>query len=204
MKRHFWSLFLLAPLFMGMLCACDLSGSTTTSSTASSQTTTRHLMRISQFDRQQYASDTEYTTWHLSTCSTASMVEIVNVYSLARRYRITDILHYQIQAKAISPELGLLDNGGIGRTLSSLGFKVDEDPRSLDEVIDLANHGTPVLVDFPPERWSGGHLLVVTGGNQNQVFLADSSQLNMQVMLRTTFLRYWAGFVAVITPQLGG
>jgi hypothetical protein len=190
------------PLVMVLLCALLVTSCQSSSGTTSQQSA-RHLVRISQLDRSQYASNQEYVTWSPSTCSTASITELVNVYS-RKPYRITDILQYQIRANAISPELGLLDNAGIARTLTPLGFSVDYRARSLDEVIDLANRGTPVLVDFPPERWKGGHLLVVTGGNLNQVFLADSSQFNMQVMARTTFLHYWAGFDAVVTPQEQG
>jgi ABC-type bacteriocin/lantibiotic exporter with double-glycine peptidase domain len=200
MKRRLLSALILAPLLISLLCACDMGGNSETASV----TPAHHLIRISQLDRQQYASDEEYTTWSPSTCSTASMTEIVNVYSQERQYRITDILHYQIRANAISPELGLLDNAGIARTLEPLGFRVDYHALSLDQVIDLANSGTPVLVDFPPTLWKGGHLLVVTGGNKGQVFLADSSLFNMQVMTRQIFRRYWAGFVAVITPQEQG
>lgn len=165
----------------------------------------RHLVRIAQFDRSQYASDEEYEIWHYSTCSTTTMTELANYYSDGRQYRISDLLNVQVQAKAISPQLGLLDNGGIERTLLRFHLKTDYTPRSLDQIVNLANNGIPVVVNFPPDRWKGGHILLVVGGDNEQVKLADSSQFNLKSLPRQTFLRYWgSGFIAVVTPQEGG
>jgi ABC-type bacteriocin/lantibiotic exporter with double-glycine peptidase domain len=58
-----------------------------------------------------------------------------------------------------------------------------------------------VLIGFPPERWSGGHLLVLRGGDRSSVYLADSSRLNMQKMAHKDFLKYWAGFAVIVMPQ---
>ena len=74
---------------------------------------------------------------------------------------------------------------------------------TLDQVVALANQGTPVIVAFPPSRYPGGHLLVVTGGDEVRVLVADSSHWNRTSFSRTRFLALWAGFVAVVTPQGG-
>jgi hypothetical protein len=62
----------------------------------------------------------------------------------------------------------------------------------------------PVIVGFPPDRYPGGHLLVVTGGNSTTVFLADSSIWNLHSLSRARFLSYWEGFAAVVKPEEGG
>ena len=70
-----------------------------------------------------------------------------------------------------------------------------------DQIIAVANSGKPVIVSFPPDRYAGGHLLVVTGGNSNIVKLADSSLWNRKVLSRAQFLNWWEGFYAIVTPQ---
>ncbi len=165
-----------------------------------SVTASKVLMRIDQLDPGQYASQQEYTTWAYSTCSTASMTEVMNSYG--HTYRIADILKVEAGIHEITPDLGLLEPTGIDRTVARFGFQTDWlSNSSLDTVIKVANQGHPVIVGFPPALWSGGHLLVVRGGNSQDVYLADSSRLNMQVMARATFMKYWAGFAVVVSPK---
>jgi ABC-type bacteriocin/lantibiotic exporter with double-glycine peptidase domain len=163
----------------------------------------QQVLRISQLDPQQYRSTAEYTTWASSTCSTAAMTEVMNYYG--RHLRITDVLAVESNMEAITPQLGLLADDGIARTVARFGFRTQWGYQySLDQVIDLANQGTPVIVGFPPERYPGGHLVVVTGGTNTLVELADSSIWNRHTLTRTRFLKWWAGFVAVVTPQDSG
>jgi hypothetical protein len=163
------------------------------------------LVRINQLDAAQYNSTQEYGTWAYSACSAASMTEVINAYNAyyhtGKQYRITDILKVESGIGAISSDLGLLEPTGIDRTVAHFNFQVTwlKNP-SLNDVINTANGGRPVIVNFPPDRWSGGHLLVVRGGNRDYVYLADSSRLNMQAMARATYMKYWAGFAAVMTP----
>jgi len=166
------------------------------------QIAAHHLVRIGQLDPGQYASIQEYHTWAYSTCSTAAMTEVVNYYG--GRYRITDILAVEARIGEITPAQGLLEDAGIARTLAHFGFVTDWGyGRTLDQVVALANGGTPVIVAFPPSRYPGGHLLVVTGGDGAQVEVADSSLWNHTSFSHTRFLALWAGFAAVVTPQGG-
>lgn len=160
----------------------------------------RALTRISQVDPAQYASMDEYNAWWPSACSAAAMTAVINAYG--HHYRLTDILKVETGVGEITPAEGLLEPVGIDRTVAQFGFQTTwlKNP-SLDDVITIANHGRPIIVNFPPNRWAGGHLLVVIGGNNDYVFLADSSRLNMQAMARNTFMKYWVGFAVVATPQ---
>lgn len=161
-----------------------------------------HLMRIGQLDPEQYASVQEYHTWASSTCSAAAMTEVANYYG--RNYRITDILAVESSLGEITPEQGLLEDAGIERTMARFGFVTSWGySRTLDQIVAMANGGTPVIVAFPPSRYPGGHLLVVTGGGGIQVLVADSSVHNRTSFSRTRFLALWAGFAAVVTPQRG-
>ena len=160
----------------------------------------QQLVRISQLDPAQYSSSEEYTTWAYSACSTASMTEVFNAYG--HDYRITDILNVEAQIGEITPAQGLLRPEGIEHTAAQFGFKTTwGNAWSLDQVIEAANRGNPVIVSFPPDRYDGGHLLVVTGGNATTVYLADSSGWNRHSLSIAQFLQWWEGFAAVVTPQ---
>jgi ABC-type bacteriocin/lantibiotic exporter with double-glycine peptidase domain len=162
----------------------------------------QRLVCIGQLDPGQYASEQEYRTWASSTCSTAAMAEVANYYG--GRYRITDILAVENRIGEITPERGLLEDAGIAHTMAHFGFVTSWGyARSLDQIVALTNQGTPVIVAFPPSRYPGGHLLVVTGGDDSLVLVADSSVYNRTSFSRTRFLALWAGFAAVVTPQGG-
>jgi hypothetical protein len=157
------------------------------------------LVRINQLDPTQYSSQQDYTTWAYSACSSAAMTAVINSYG--HHYRIADILKVEAGIHEITPDLGLLEPTGIDRTVAQFGFKTYWlSNTSLDTMIKVANQGHPVIVGFPPALWSGGHLLIVRGGNNQYVYLADSSRLNMQAMARATFMKYWAGFAVVAAP----
>ena len=158
------------------------------------------LVRVSQVDPAQYNSPQEYDIWWPSACSAASMTEIINSYG--HNYRVTDILKVETSVNEITPDAGLLEPHGLDKTLAHFNFATRwlNNP-SVDDLIKTANSGTPVIINFPPYRWAGGHLLVVLGGDKDYVYLADSSRLNMRAMDRKTFLKYWVGFAVVATPM---
>ncbi len=157
------------------------------------------LVRISQLDPAQYNSTDEYNIWAYSACSAAAMTEVFDAYG--RHFRITDVLTVEARIGAITPQLGLLDPSGIQATAAQFGFKTTwSNSWDLDTIITIANGGKPVIVSFPPDRYDGGHLLVLLGGNSSVVYLADTSLWNHHVLSRTQFLNWWEGFGAVVTP----
>ncbi len=159
----------------------------------------QNLVRISQLDPAQYTSSQEYNLWAYSACSSAAITEVINAYG--HHYHVTDILKVEAQIGEITPQQGLLEDIGIQRTATQFGFKTTWGHNlSLGQIIDIANNGTPVIVSFPPDRYTGGHLLVVTGGNGNYVYLADSSLWNRHSLSRVQFLNWWEGFYAIVTP----
>ncbi|HEY6411966.1 MAG TPA: C39 family peptidase [Ktedonobacteraceae bacterium] len=159
----------------------------------------QQLTRISQLDSAQYSSNAEWNTWAYSACSTAAMTEVFDAYG--RNFRITDVLKVEAQIGAITPQLGLLDPSGIQQTAAQFGFKTNwGNAWTLDQLISTANSGKPVIVGFPPDRYAGGHLLVVIGGDSTYVYLADSSLWNHRALTHDQFLQWWAGYAAVATP----
>lgn len=163
-------------------------------------TASQRLMRISQLDPAQYSSTNEYTIWAYSACSAASMTEVFNAYG--NSLRITDVLQVEYRIGEITPSQGLLRPDGIANTAAQFGFKTNwGNSWSLDAVIATANEGNPVIVSFPPDRYPQGHILVVTGGDSNYVYLADSSYWNRHILSWSQFLMWWGGFAAVVTPK---
>lgn len=160
----------------------------------------KRLVRISQLDPAQYRSSGEYNAWAYSACSTAAMTEVFNAYGY--HLRITDVLKVEAQIGMITPSLGLVDPSGIARTATYFGFHTNWGTSwNINQLINTANSGKPVIVDFPPDRYAGGHLLVVTGGDANNVYLADSSAWNHQSLTHAQFLQWWAGYAAVVMPR---
>jgi hypothetical protein len=157
--------------------------------------------RIGQLDPGQYDSAKEYNLWADSACSAAAMTEVANVYG--GHYRIHDILVVEERVGEITPQLGLLHDEGVERTMAQPPFNMQTNwghTLSLSQVLDTANGGTPVIVSWPPSRYNGGHLVVVTGGNAASVFLADSSIWNRHAISRAQFLTWWRGFSAIVKP----
>ena len=158
------------------------------------------LIRLSQLDPAQYNSTAEYNNWAYSACSAAALTEVINSYG--HHYRVTDILKVESQIGEITPQEGLLEDVGIQRTAARFNFSTAWGHNLLlNNIIDIANHGRPVIVSFPPDRYAGGHLLVVIGGNSNYVYLADSSLYNRHSLTRAQFMNWWEGFSAILAPN---
>lgn len=159
------------------------------------------VLRISQLDPGQYTSQAEFQYWAYAACSAAAMTEIANAYG--GHFRIHDILVVEERVREITQDLGLLHDGGIERTMAQPPFNMRTTwgyDLSYQQVIAKANSGTPVIVSWPPSRYQGGHLVVVTGGNDSVVYLADSSIFNRHALSRAQFMRWWGGFFAVVRP----
>jgi hypothetical protein len=194
-------LFLYALITMQQSLAKQGQGLALAMPAASSQpaSTAGRVVRISQLDPAQYASSQQFQLWAYSACSTASMTEVFDSYG--RHLRIADVLKIEAQLGEITPQLGLVEDVGIQRTAAKIGFNTTWGHNlSLDQVIAIANSGQPVIVSFPPDRYAGGHLLVVTGGNSTVVQLADSSLWNRKALSRAQFLAWWEGFYAIVRP----
>jgi hypothetical protein len=164
----------------------------------------KKLVRLYQLSSDQYNSTDEYNSWAYAACSAAAMTEVVNSYG--HNYRITDILKVEAAIGEITPDLGLIEPVGIDKTVAKFGFKTrwlgDTGGTTLDEVIKVANSGNPVIVAWPPALWDGGHVLVVRGGDSDNVFLADSSRYNFTTLSRDVFMQRWLNtFAAVVEPK---
>ena len=167
--------------------------------------------RISQVDPGQYNDRFPEHTWWKASCSAATMAEVMNRYGHA--YRIADVLKVEVQLGVISPDLGLLKSEGIDETVAQFGFHATWlQNATIEQVIQFANTGKPVIVDIPPAKagqlYPGGHFLVVTGGSQNRVDTVDSSTLNITTWTlgqprdpnAYDLLDYYSGLAVLIEP----
>ena len=160
------------------------------------------ITRIAQLDSNQYTSQDRYTTWAESACSAAAMTEVINAYG--HTYRIADILSVEANQQQITPELGLLYGASsVARTVAPFGFSAHAlEDTSLDNILSVANSGTPVIVGFMDKvDFPTGHILVVKGGSGDTVNLVDSSKLNWTSLSRTRFLHLYDGFAVLVTPN---
>lgn len=160
----------------------------------------KSLVRLSQLNPDEYASQDEFNLWGYSACSTTALTEVINSYG--HHYRVTNVLKVESEIGEITPELGLLEDIGIARTAAKFGFATQwGDNWTYNQVIHNANAGHPVIVGWPPARYTDGHIVVVTGGDANHVYLADSSTWNRHEISRNQFMQWWGGFAAIVTPR---
>lgn len=161
----------------------------------------RGIHRLNQVDPGQYTSQTPYGTWWPSACSAAVMTEAVNSYGYG--YRLADILRVEAafhNPTVITPDAGLLYASGLDRTLRTFGFQATQLQHPTVPQLEHLARTAPVIINFPPFTWPGGHFLIITGGDTSHVTLADSSRLNMPSMSVAMFLSYWRGLAFVVLP----
>jgi surface antigen len=158
------------------------------------------VRRISQLDPAQYNSTADYNTWAYSACSTAVITELLD--ALGANYRIADVLKVEAARGDITPKLGLVDDAAFADTADQFGVQTSwGHTLTYDQVISIANGGTPVAVGFPPDRYAGGHLLIVVGGDADTVLVVDSSAHNYPSISRAQFMQWWGGFSAIVSPK---
>jgi hypothetical protein len=154
--------------------------------------------RIDQTDRSQYASDQEYSTWHLSSCSAASMVYVLN--SLGSHYTIHDVLQAEIQQGQISSYSGILYGfDSVAKTVQALGYHATPVVGGIEGIVGMANGGNPVIVSMQNADWPRGHILVVVGGDTTNLQVVDSWTTNKTSISRSDFSSQWTGLAASIT-----
>ena len=171
--------------------AFDLS----TSSLPLDGSASSRIIRVDSAVRGQYYSDYQWQVWSYSSCSGISMEEVMNAYG--RHLNAADVLQ-------VESDLGVWDtyNGltggeaGIAKAASYFGFKaVPNPPRTIQDLIAVANKGFPVIVGVP------GHILVVRGGDSTYVYLVDSAPADRTIMTREQFANWWDNFSVELLPR---
>jgi hypothetical protein len=176
---------------------------------ASAQLLRKHssnlVMNVARLDQNsigQYNDAAEYNTWSGAACSAAASAEVLNFYAGREKYSVHDVLKVEMDNGDISSHLGLLSHSSLARVAAHYHFNaVLNESDTLDHVIEVAKSGHPVIVNWPPDRFAGGHFVVVRGGNASTVYLTDSSSNAYPSLSRSQFANNWEGFSAVLTPK---
>jgi len=158
-------------------------------------TASSRIIRVDSAVRGQYYSNYQWQVWSYSSCSGISMEEVMDAYG--RHLIAADVLQ-------VESDLGVWDtyNGltggepGIAKAASYFGFRaVPNPPRTVQDLIAVANKGFPVIVGVP------GHILVVRGGDSNNVYLVDSAPADRTIMSRAQFANWWDNFSVELLPS---
>jgi len=156
---------------------------------------TADVVRVDSAVRNQYYSDYQWQVWSYSSCSGISMEMVINAYG--NHYIAADFLQKEAALGVWNVYNGL--TGGepaIAQTAAFFGFKaLPNPPRTLQDLIYTVNKGYPVIVGGP------GHIMVVRGADNNNIYIADSSPANRTVMTHAQFLAWWNGFTVVLVPR---
>ena len=154
-----------------------------------------NVVRIDSAARNQYYNDYQWQVWSYSSCSGISMEMVINAYG--HHYIASDFLQKESSLGVWNSYDGL--TGGepaIAQTAAYFGFKaLPNPPRTLQALIYTVNKGYPVIVGNP------GHIMVVRGGDNNYIYVADSSPANRSTMTHAQFLAWWDGFSVVLVPN---
>lgn len=155
------------------------------------QKTSRSVTAFSQADRTQYNNENpQWSLWSYSACSGCAMAALMDAYGAklnGKPLNCGDVLEVEHRLSVYNPvnEWGLQRGAPdeLAKTAAQFGFTGYSTQKfSLDDLITLANAGTPSIVRIPT------HIMILTGGDSQYVFLADSGGLHLSHVTRTQFL----------------
>lgn len=153
--------------------------------------------------RDQYNSDYEWQFWSYSSCSGFAMAEVMDAYG--RKLKAADVLEEELRLGVWSVYGGLLRNDGIVATANYFGFNATlSNSLTLQDLITISDKGTPIIVSLKDKYYfPNGHVLVVRGGDDQYLYLVDSSPDNFTRMPYSMFLGMWSNdhFSAILTPR---
>ncbi len=148
-----------------------------------------------QANRVEYNNDNpEWQLWSYSACSGCAMAALMDAYGAQKNGKplnCGDVLEVEYKLGVYDPgtsptqNWGLLSPGqqNLAKTAAYFGFASDYSKNlSLDDLINLANSGTPSIIGIPT------HLMIITGGDSRHVMLADSGGLHLTTVTHNQFL----------------
>ena len=178
--------------------------------------TSSTVTALSQADKTHYNNENpEWSIWSYSACSGCAMAAIMDAYGATlhgRPLNCGDVLEVENRLSVYSPvnEWGLItgEPDELAQTATQFGFTGYYTQKlSLDDLITLANAGIPSIVRIPT------HIMILTGGDSQNVFLADSGGLHLSKVTRNQFLHglpgsrlyagqsWMTGWYIILTPN---
>lgn len=155
-----------------------------------------------------YDSQAQFNQWAGAACSAASLAEILTSYGLPH---MTIGRMIRELGSDISPNWGLLTYNAFNKVVARYGLRADvylsNNPLTYRQMLYLTNTlGIPVVVNMRATTGyyhylSGGHILVMTGGDSKTIRLADSSLYYMKSLPLGTYNQMARPRNVVIVPK---
>ncbi len=124
---------------------------------------------ISQRDKGQYLSETEWREWSPSACSAAALTAVLNGYG--KGVKISDVLNFMRDQNAISSSRGLYSYGVFSSIATKYGLRAEySESKDLEthysKIITALNQGYPVVVNIQDSNYfPNGHFIVAVKNN---------------------------------------
>jgi peptidase C39-like protein len=155
-----------------------------------------------------YDSRAQFDQWAGAACSAATLAEVLTSYGLPH---MTIGRMIRELGPDISPNWGLLNYNAFNKVAAKYGLRADvyleQNPLSYKQMLYLTNSlGIPVVVNMRATTGyyrflSGGHILVMTGGDYNTIRLTDSSLYYMKYLPLNTYNQMARHRNVVIVPK---
>ncbi len=155
-----------------------------------------------------YDSKAQFNQWAGSACSAASLAEILTAYGLPN---MTIGRMIREMGPDISSQWGLLTYNAFNKVASKYGLRADvyleNNPLTYKQMLYLTNTlGIPITINVRATTGyyhylSGGHILVMTGGDSKTIRLTDSSLYYMKSLPLSTYNQMARSRNVVIVPK---
>ncbi len=152
-----------------------------------------------------YDSVDQFNAWWDAACSAAVMSEILTAWGKQGTTigRMIDVMQPDISLNG-----GLLTPHGFQRGAAVYGYRADISWKlTYKQMLYITNVlGLPVIVNVRISYgyyhfFSGGHFLVVTGGDDQGLTIVDSSEYYIHYLPIETFTSMFTGMTAIVVPQ---
>lgn len=152
-----------------------------------------------------YDSNQQFNDWWDAACSAAVSSEVLTAWGVpnANIGKMIDVMQPDI-----SLDGGLLSPHGFERGAEAFGYRADISWKlDYKQMLYLTNTlGLPVIVNVRISYgyyhfFSGGHFLVMTGGDSQGLSIVDSSEYYIKYLPIDTFNSMFTGMTTVIVPK---
>lgn len=151
-----------------------------------------------------YDNMAQFYEWGDAACSAAALSEILTAYGVKGAtigHEIDELGSY------ISPNGGLLNRHGFAVVAAKHGLRADESNSwTFNQMVYVSQQlGLPVIVNVHISYgyysfFSGGHFLVVVGGDSQGLAIVDSSEYYIHYLPKDVFYQMFTGYTAAIVP----
>lgn len=151
-----------------------------------------------------YDTYAQFQEWGGAACSAAALSEVLTAYGV----RSATIGHEIDElGKYIDPNWGLLNRHAFAIVAAKHGLRADESNSwTYNQLVYVTQQlGIPVIVNVRISYgyysfFSGGHFLVVVGGDSQGLAIVDSSEYYIHYLPKDVFYQMFTGYSAAIAP----